>query len=109
MQAVDVFGAFDCPDAGQMTPRRNQSITPIQSLGLFNSPFVIRQADFFAQRVREQAGDDLDRAVRLAFELALARPPTPPEAAALIELARQSGLQQVCRVIFNTSEFVYLN
>ncbi|MAE32443.1 MAG: hypothetical protein CMO43_12790, partial [Verrucomicrobiales bacterium] len=25
MQAVDIFGAFDCPDAGQMKPRRTRS------------------------------------------------------------------------------------
>lgn len=109
MQAVDVFGSFDCPDAGQMTPRRNRSITPIQSLGLFNSPFVVRQAEFFAQRLQSRSSGDLDAAVELAFEMALSRPPTREEASALISLAREAGLGQVCRVIFNTSEFVYVN
>ena len=40
MQAVDIFGAFDCPDAGQLKPRRTRSITPIQSLSA--SPAAIR-------------------------------------------------------------------
>ena len=31
-----VFGAFDCPDAGQSTARRRESTTPIQALNLFN-------------------------------------------------------------------------
>ena len=32
----DFFGAFDCPDAGQPQPKRNASITPLQSLNLLN-------------------------------------------------------------------------
>jgi len=35
-----VFGAFDCPDAGQSTARRRESTTPIQALNLFNAPRV---------------------------------------------------------------------
>lgn len=108
MQSVDVFGAFDCPDAGQMTPRRNRSITPIQSLGLLNSPFINRQSEFFAQRIRESAGDDMQQAIQQAFEIALGRQPSGSEGEALVELANQHGLAQACRVIFNTSEFVSL-
>jgi hypothetical protein len=29
MQLDDTFGAFDCPDAGQISPRRNTSTTPL--------------------------------------------------------------------------------
>ena len=44
-----VFGAFDCPDAGQSTARRIESTTPIQALNLFNSRFTIEQAEAFAR------------------------------------------------------------
>ncbi len=47
-----VFGAFDCPDAGQSTARRVEITTPIQALNLFNSRFTIDQADAFAARVK---------------------------------------------------------
>ena len=57
-----VFGAFDCPDAGQSTARRRESTTPIQALNLFNSRFTIEQADAFAARVQAEAGDDVDAA-----------------------------------------------
>ncbi|MEM9586344.1 MAG: DUF1553 domain-containing protein [Planctomycetota bacterium] len=106
MQQVDVFGAFDCPDAGQMTPQRNQSITPVQALGMLNSTFVNRQASFFAQRLEAAVGDDLPSAVRLAMVRTLSRTPTEYEQAALLELAEGHGLVEACRVIFNTSEFV---
>ena len=109
MESVDIFGAFDCPDAGQMTPRRSQSITPIQSLGLFNSPFVNRQAAFFAERVRKESSDELRRCVDRVFEIALARHPIESEHEQMVELATAHGLEQVCRVVLNSSEFVFLH
>ena len=73
MQAVDIFGAFDCPDAGQMKPRRTRSIAgaiaqPTQR------PFASRQAGFFAVRVRhEQENDSGDP--RLRGNRARSQPP----------------------------------
>ena len=109
MESVDIFGAFDCPDAGQMTPRRNLSVTPIQSLGLFNSPFTNRQARFFAERIRKDVPNGTKQHVERAFEVALARPPSATERERMLELATTHGLQQVCRVLFNSSEFVFLH
>ena len=108
MQAVDIFGAFDCPDAGQMKPRRTRSITPVQSLSLLNSPFANRQAAFFAGRVRREAGNGAAAQINLAFRLACARAPKPSEQQALQQLAMEHGLEQACRVLFNSSAFLYL-
>ena len=108
MQAVDIFGAFDCPDAGQMKPRRTRSITPVQSLSLLNSPFANRQAGFFAARVRREAGENLEAQVTHAFRLATARDPNPRELATLRTLAKNHNLEQACRVLFNTSAFLTL-
>jgi len=108
MQQIDVFGAFDCPDAGQMTAKRSRSITPIQALNLLNSTFVNRQAGFFAERVRALAGDEPTELVTRAVKLALGRPPTADETRQLANLCEQHGLEQVGRVLFNTNEFVFL-
>ena len=108
MQSVDIFGAFDCPDAGQMKPRRTRSITPVQSLSLLNSPFANRQAGFFAERVKNEKGDDVAGQIAHAFRLACSRVPNPREKVVLEQLARQHGLEQVCRVLFNSSAFLYL-
>ena len=108
MQAVDIFGAFDCPDAGQMKPRRTRSITPVQSLSLLNSPFANRQAAFFAGRVRREAGNGTAAQINLAFRLACARAPKPSEQQALQQLAMEHSLEQACRVLFNSSAFLYL-
>lgn len=106
MQAVDIFGAFDCPDAGQMTPKRTRSMTPLQALGLFNSPFVIRQATFFAERVAAEAGPDADQQVERAFRLAFSRSPSELEREQMVPFVQQHGLNQLCRALLNTSEFL---
>ena len=106
--SVDIFGAFDCPDAGQMKPNRPRSITPVQSLGLLNSPFVNRQAAFFAERLRSEAGDDRGEQIARAFAIAFSRQASPAESKRLAALADDHGLEQVCRVIFNSSEFAFL-
>ncbi|WP_161602276.1 DUF1553 domain-containing protein [Tautonia marina] len=108
MQAVDVFGPFDCPDAGQMTPKRTQSITPIQALSLWNSTFIMRQAGRFADRVRADAGADLTAQIDRAVWLALSRPPTEVEAEQLLALGQEHGLDQVCRVLLNTNAFLLI-
>ena len=108
MQSVDIFGAFDCPDAGQMRPRRTRSITPLQSLSLWNSPFTNRHAAFFADRVRIESGSSPKAQVDLAFRLAFSRYPTTTEQDRILGLLQNHGLEQVCRVLINTSEFVFL-
>lgn len=108
MISVDIFGAFDCPDAGQMKPNRPRSITPIQSLGLLNSPFVNRQAAFFADRLRTEAGPDTSKQIDRAFAIAYSRNPSPAERERLSDLAENHGLEHVCRVIFNSSEFAFV-
>lgn len=108
MQSVDVFGAFDCPDAGQMKPKRTYSITPTQSLGLFNSPMVLQQADVLAERVQSQCPDSIASQVDLVFRLALSRMPHDQERSQMVKFVEGEGLQQLCRVLFNTSEFLYI-
>jgi hypothetical protein len=103
-----VFGAFDCPDAGQSMARRRESTTPIQALNLFNSRFTLDQALAFARRVRAEVGDDPGRQVRRAYRLALSRDPEPGEVAAAEPAVRTHGLEMLCRALFNANEFLFL-
>jgi hypothetical protein len=108
MEPVPVFGAFDCPDAGQAMPRRGQSTTAIQALNLFNSPFVAGQSEAFAQRVKREAGESIPDQVRQAYLLALDRAPRNAEDVACREVVEQHGLATLCRVIFNSNEFLFI-
>ncbi len=107
MQIDDTFGAFDCPDGGQIAPRRSSSTTPLQALNLLNSPFMLGQSAFFADRLHREVKDDAGK-VRRAFLLAFAREPTAAESQAARELIEKAGLDALCRALFNANEFVYL-
>jgi len=106
VQLDDVFGAFDCPDAGQIAPRRTNSTTPLQALNLLNSPFAVQQAGFFAERLEKEAGPDVPAQVNRAFLLAFGRAPSPGETAAAMMLIRDHGLKVFCRAVFNANEFI---
>ena len=108
MQLDDTFGVFDCPDGGQIAPKRNASTTPLQSLNLLNSAFMLQQAGFLAERVAREAGTDPIARVKLAFRLILQRLPSEKEATAAEKLVRDHGLAALCRALYNTNEFVFI-
>jgi hypothetical protein len=103
-----VFGAFDCPDAGQSTGRRRESTTPIQALNLFNSRFTLEQSEAFAARVRLEAGGDIAAQIRLAWQLTLCREPSAAELSETEPVVRQYGLVTLGRALFNSNEFLFL-
>ncbi len=103
-----VFGAFDCPDAGQSTARRRQSTTPIQALNLFNSDFTLEQSAALAQRALAESSNDLSQQIARAWQLALGRPPRPAEMQDSLPLVRAHGLATLCRALINTNEFLSL-
>lgn len=103
-----VFGAFDCPDAGQSSAVRRESTTPIQALNLFNSRFTLDQADAFAARVSREAGGDPIAQTRRLFQLALQRDPAPDELAEVSHVVEKHGLSSAARAIFNSNEFLFL-
>lgn len=108
VQLDNVFGAFDCPDAGQIAPRRNVSTTPLQALGLLNSTFALEQAGYFASRVAEETGNNPSTQVDRAFQIAFNRSPSGEEAIAATELVRQHGLPSLCRALINSNEFIQI-
>ena len=103
-----VFGAFDCPDAGQIAPKRGRSTTPLQAFNLLNSSFMMQQAAFFSARLEQEAGRDPNAQVRRAFALAFQREPARAELTAATRLVREQGLKAFCRALFNANEFVYV-
>ena len=109
MQADATFGAFDCPDGGQIAPRRNASTTPLQALNLLNSKFMLQQADAFAGRVTKEAGAVPAAQVGRAFQLAFQRAPSAAEAAAAARLVAAHGLPALCRALLNANEFLYVD
>ncbi len=108
MQLDDTFGIFDCPDAGQIAPKRNVSTTPLQALALLNNPFLLQQSEFLAGRIEREAGADKSAQTRRAFQLVFGRAPSPDETKAAQKLIEQNGLVALCRALFNANEFLYV-
>lgn len=103
-----VFGAFDCPSGNQVMPRRSRSNTPLQALNLFNSPFVLQQAEILAARLQKDVGEKPERQVERAFWLLYGRGPDTYERRTSVAMIRDEGLESFCRALFNTSEFLFI-
>lgn len=108
MEPESVFGAFDCPDAGQSTARRRQSTTPIQALNLFNSRFTLEQSAALAARAEGESPSDIGQQIRLLYQWTLARVPRDEELVSAESLVRDHGLSTLCRVIYNSNEFLFI-
>jgi hypothetical protein len=107
-QADLTFGAFDCPDAALVAPRRNVSTTALQALNLLNSRFVVQQAAYFAGRLAAEAGPDPARQAERGFFIAFGRAATDSERIAATALIRSHGTAAFCRALYNANEFVYV-
>jgi Protein of unknown function (DUF1553) len=101
-----VFGAFDCPDAGQSTDRRRESTTPIQALNLLNSPFTMQTAQAFARRVQAEARGNLQEQIARIYQLAYGRSPDADELQLVLPDITEHGLVTLCRAVFNSNEFL---
>ena len=68
--------------------------------------FVLQRT---AGRPRDEAERPSRRRLRQAFRLALLREPTKAEQGALGAYAEKHGLAALCRVLFNSNEFLFVN
>jgi Protein of unknown function (DUF1553)/Protein of unknown function (DUF1549) len=108
---VPVFlQAFDVDDGRVPCPVRTRTVTPPQALFLMNGEAVERATERFARRLKEESGGDLAAAVDLAYRLAIARPPTPPERdRSLAYLDRDPArLKGLAWLLLNLDEFLYV-
>ena len=124
--------AFDSASPNLSCPvRETTSVTP-QVFALFNSKFVMERSQALAERVHTEAGDDLDRQVEQAFQWTLQRSPSDRErerclsfldrssnsvrtdvrtsasAGASAEPNAEGRLADLCLVLLNSNEFVFL-
>jgi hypothetical protein len=106
---VPFLNVMDAPALNESCPVRAVSTTAVQALSLMNGQLVTEEAKYFADRVIEKAGPNETDRIRLAFQLALARPPEPAELQKAQEFLRAGGdLTGFCRILFNTNEFDYV-
>ena len=122
---LSILAAFDQPAMTLNCVERTHSAVVSQTLVMLNGHFVIEHADFLAKRLRQDPLlKSTDERIRRAFQMVLARPPTDAELAwgfALLEHHRtnyrttdppddgqQQALAELCQMLFNTNEFLYV-
>jgi hypothetical protein len=119
-----MFEVFDQPDSNISCEGRSTTTVPTQALTLMNDEFVLVQAAFYAERVEHEAGDDPAAQVRVAYRIALSREPAETELRGNLKYLEQQrqyhagrnskspgelALTDLCAVILNLNEFVYMN
>jgi hypothetical protein len=114
---------FDQPAVAHNCTRRISTAVVSQSLALLNGAFAFDQAERFALRVRAEGSADPSTAIVTAYRIALSRDPDTEELAKAREfLAAQterlsaqstddpnlSALTNLCQMLLNTNEFLYV-
>jgi hypothetical protein len=107
MPFMQNFDSLVCEDT---IPKRQMSVTPLQSLAMYNGRLINEESKHFADRLSKEAPSDASSRIQLAFQLALGRLPSPEEVEPLEDLAStEEGLKRLARILFNTSEFIYVD
>jgi hypothetical protein len=99
---------LDCADSSQSVAKRDETTTALQALSLLNSRFMLRMAEHFADRLRNETkdpGEQVERGFRLVTGLC----PTPEQHAMLVSYTEQFSTENLCRVLMNLNEFVFVD
>ncbi|MBI1372587.1 MAG: DUF1549 domain-containing protein [Phycisphaera sp.] len=102
------MASLDCADPSLIVERRVQTLTATQALALLNNKFMVRMAEHFADRLSVLANDPrgrIDAACRLAF----GREASQAEIDTLLPIAEKHGMANVCRILLNTNEFIFVD
>lgn len=103
-----VFGIFDCPDGSTTVPARNRSTTPLQSLNLFNSPFMLQQAKILADSLVRETNENLESQIVMAYWRCYSRSPQREEIELAEKFVAEYGLEAFCRAMLNSNEFLFI-
>ena len=107
---------FDAPTTTDSCSVRLLSVVPTQALLLMNDEFVEDQAGYLAAKAVAEAGDDLPNIVERMFERAVSQVPNSDRLREAIDFvkfresqsSRTAALTDLAHVLFNSSEFLYV-
>jgi mono/diheme cytochrome c family protein len=117
-----LLDVFDPAETFTSIAQRNVTTTPTQALLMLNSPFMQQQAQAFAARLLKESPADEDGRIDAAFRLVFGRAATVQQKEQvrtfLVEQekripaaadARRAVLVELCLVLLNANEFVYVD
>lgn len=110
---------FDLADTDNSCDVRFVTVQPTQALNLLNSEFVNEQAAHLADRLRREAGEEIQDQVALGLNLVTQREPKPDEIDRGVQFARElredydlppeKALQRFALLALNLNEFIFLD
>ena len=110
--------SLDCPSGDQITPARNNSVTVQQALALWNDVFIAQNCEQIALRIEGEVNPSqivdsgkskTDKQIERAFRLILGRNPAATEIDDVRIFAAEHGLANLCRLLLNSNEFLFVN
>jgi len=99
---------LDAPTLQNSCARRDSSTHAPQALELLNGDLSNNLAKAFTGRLQHESGGDIGRAVDLAFQWTLGRPPSPRERQRSLDFLRDEPLNEFALAMFNLNEFLYV-
>jgi hypothetical protein len=99
---------LDCADPSMQVGRRNESVSPLQALTLLNNAMVLSMADHFARKLEHSGGSLKDQVTR-GYTEACGHAPSRADRDAMVAYARENGLPNLCRLLFNLNEFNFVD
>ena len=103
---LPMLAGFDALPFAESCPRRSTTTTPLQALSMMNGYLVHEESGHLAERIHREAGPGRKDQIDRAFAIVLNRPPTPEESKRFA--AFDGGLASICRILFNSNEFLYV-
>jgi len=99
---------MDGADSSQLTPVRNASITPLQALSLLNNDFIAVHSKAMATSL-EKENKEREKQIVGACERVWGRSPLKEERDEMLAYVAKHGLANLCRLLFNSNEFLFVN
>jgi hypothetical protein len=99
---------LDGADASKSTAVRTSSMTAPQALALLNDEFILVHSQALAKCLESQTASRSEQ-IAAACERIWGRPPSADDQSELLAYAERHGLANLCRLMFNSSEFLFVD
>ena len=107
-QPQPFMDTLNCADPSFSVPKRTETLTALQALGMMNNPFMVTMSDLFSERLRKKS-DSLSAQIRVGYRIVSGREVGEKELHSLTEYASKHGLKNTCRILLNLNAFVFVD
>ena len=107
-QPQPLMDTLNCADPSFSVPKRSETLTALQALGLLNNRFMVAMSQRYAENLAAETGETKAQ-VQVGFQRLTGRAATSEELELLVNYCERHGLENLCRVLFNLNEFIFVD